>query len=371
MQSPTDNENSRYEVLEEFKTEKNVDRVRFIKNQNGEKIALSALYELDKNTKKKSGSLIKHKINLDPYEKFENNQDKKFSISLVDKIDLSWGVLDYKYTSKIPEYNDDIIITANSNSSYTVLKNSPKLEEIQSVIIPSKDTECTCNTLDTYNICFDSSILLAMNDGFHHIYDINTSKSIKSIKSHEYGLWSVFYLDNSTYLTGSEDSLLKLWDTRSESNKSESTNKHHTASINCIQRDLLLAQNDFTIITGSYDENFTVIDIRKFDKVVHRQKLDCAIWDMNQQVFKGRKIILMASIYEGFNIFEYSDKKQNEQDDYNLNGFLSVKFGDTSPNGFKMHNTIVYGVDSFKDKEDLFISSCSFYDNLVLFWKLI
>lgn len=364
MQSDTGNEISRYEVLDEFKTEKNADRVRFIKNRNEERFALSALYELDKKTNIKSGSLIKHKINLDPSENLENNQEKKFSIALQDKIDLPYGILDYKYISDSPLYNDDIIITSNSNSSYTIFKNSPKLEEIQSVAIPSKETECTCNTLDTYNFCFDSSILLAMNDGFHHIYDIKTSKSIKSIKSHEYGLWSVLHLDNTSYLTGSEDSLLKLWDTRSESNKPESTNKLHTASINCIQRDILLTQNDYTIITGSYDENFSVIDIRKFDKMVHRQKLDCAIWDMSQQVFKGRNIILMASIYEGFNIFEIKD-------DYSLNSFLSVKFGEISPNGFKMHNTIVYGVDSFKDQDDLFISSCSFYDNLVLFWKLI
>jgi diphthine methyl ester acylhydrolase len=366
MQSDTCNEISRYEVLEEFKTEKNVDRVRFIKNENGERFALSALYELDKETKKKSGSLIKHKINFDTSENSQNLDENKFGIILHDKIDLSYGVLDYKYITKNTIFGEEIIITANSNCSYTIFKNSPKLEEIQSIAIPSKDHECTCNTLDTYNISFDSTILLAMNDGFHHIYDINTSQSVKSIKSHEYGLWSVFYLDNTTYLTGSEDSLLKLWDSRSGTNKPESTNKHHTASINCIQKDGLITQNDNVIVTGSYDEHFSVIDIRKFDKVVHRQKLDCAIWDMNQQVYKGSKIILMASIYEGFNIFEYSGK----EGDYTLNNYLSVKFGDVSPNGVKMHNTIVYGVDSFKDEEDLFISSCSFYDNLVLFWKL-
>jgi hypothetical protein len=348
-----DNE-TRYEVLKEYKTDKNVDRIKFVYDETGEMFGMAACYELDKVTKQKNGSLIKHKIKL---------EEGKFDIEEIDKIEVPYGVLDYKYVNKYEKIPEDLIFSANSNCSYSIFKNTPKLEEIKSIIIPSTDPDCTCNTLDTYNISNNSTLLLAMNDGFHHIYDINTSQSLTSIKSHEYGLWSILHLDSFNYLTGSEDSLLKLWDSRSNTSKAVGVNKHHTASVNCIQKDILISKNENVIITGSYDENFTVIDIRNFDKVLHRQKLDCAIWDMSQRTHQGQNIILMASIYEGFNIFEY-------EADFSLKSNLSIKFGDTSSNGYIMHNTIVYGVDTFTDKDDLYIASCSFYDNLVLYWKL-
>jgi WD40 repeat protein len=379
----------KYHVIDKIKLKKNVDRVKFIYQDEKENLnnlySLYACYELDKETKLKSGSLCLNKINFSNKNgeteieihnsNYENSKELK--VEQGDQINLPYGILDFKYSkiyttqnSNCDTDNDSIsqinIFTANSNCSFSIfnLSNSTsKLKELEIFPLPSLDTECTCNTLDITNITQDSTVLLAMNDGYHHIFDLNKSQISQSIKSHDYGLWSCLFTDTNTYITGSEDSVLKLWDRRES--KPVMKNLHHTASITCIYKDKLKEQEN-TIITGSYDENFTVIDLRSFDKVMHRQKVDCAIWDINQQTHKGKKILLMASIYEGFNIFEY-----NNENLYSLSNLLSIKIGEESKEGIQMHNSIVYGVDAVKCEEDLYITSCSFYDNLVLYWKLL
>jgi len=69
----------------------------------------------------------------------------------------------------------------------------------------------------------------------------------------------------------------------------------------------------------------------------------------------------MSSIYEGFNIWEI------EHNDYNIKHVLRLP---VTKNKDLLHGTIVYGIDiKNKDNNSIDILSCSFYDNLMMYWN--
>jgi WD40 repeat protein len=175
--------------------DKNVDRVKFYKlNENN--YHLSACYHLDKNTGEKTGMLYNHSFNLD------NNE-----FELLGKFSYNYGILDFLFTK------DAKVITANSDSSWSIFDlSNPSIELIKNNKIEMTQKENTCNTVaisETNNI-----VLGGMNSGEHHLWDISKDEYLYGLKSHEYGLWSSLFIDENSYLTGSEDSLMKLWDLR-------------------------------------------------------------------------------------------------------------------------------------------------------------
>ena len=164
------------------------------------------------------------------------------------------------------------------------------------------------------------------------------------------------YLNENMYLTGSEDCLLKLWDIR-ENNKCISINKSHNSSINSI---IKLNFNENIILTGSYDEKINFIDLRQFKNEIKKINTNHMIWDMRQEKLKDKILIFMACSYEGFNIWDV-----NKQ--FDMNHLLRLP---VTENENKFHQTIVYGIDIKKkeNEEKINILSCSFYDNLIMYW---
>jgi WD40 repeat protein len=310
-----------YNLLKQYKTEKNVDRVRFFEF-NGVRFTIAACYHLENN--KKTGGLY-----------VLDNSD----YSLVCKLDLDYGVLDIK------EKDEGVFYTTNSDSSMSCFKfNGNIIEETMNIVIPSTDTQNTCNTLD---IC-GNFILLGMNDGMHHIYNIERGEVTISQKGHDYGLWACMFYDECIYLTGSEDSLVKLWDTRHS--MVTLVNKTHKASVNTIQQSL---NDEYCLLTGSYDEYLRTLDIRKFDACLYETKL-CTIWDFKQVNYKEKHLLFTTCVYDGFKIFENNSKEETFSDLYK---------------GPSEHTSIVYGVDVKVDIDKVLVTSCSFYDNMVLLWE--
>jgi hypothetical protein len=78
----------------------------------------------------------------------------------------------------------------------------------------------------------------------------------------------------------------------------------------------------------------------------------------------------MACIYEVFNIYNFS----NEASNMCLDNIYRMNIGDKALNSngkeISLHNAIVYGVDSIVSNDGIYIVSCSFYDNLIMFWKI-
>lgn len=115
-----------------------------------------------------------------------------------------------------------MLFSANSNCTFSVLSINKNLEESNSpfelktnIKVDKNEDDNCCNFLELSKF-HKEQILLAMNDGNFYLYDLNTQKNIYEQKAHEYGLWSTLFIDENTFLTGSEDSLLKMWDVRSK-----------------------------------------------------------------------------------------------------------------------------------------------------------
>jgi hypothetical protein len=397
-----------YKFLDSVKLEKNVDRVKFINNENGnvsEKYILSACYHLDKESGKKSGSLNLNKINLNikSEHSVEENIPSEKILSKTLTYNFDYGIVDLKYTNTLNSRNDTSIetdynssgmklFTTNSDYSFSIFKinfentekieNHPVIQPLKKYAIYNEEFKYnpkeTCNALDIKTLNSDSSIILAMNDGCHCIFNLAKEKPISIKKSHEYGLWSCMIKDMTGHIffTGSEDSLFKMWDRRTDQ-KAVGVNRTHNASINSIQN-FLNDDNSNYIVTGSYDETLRIIDIRKFGECVYKKKLDCSIWDLNQLNFKGRgNLFLMACVYEGFNVFEFDPEKiileNNENDSSCIKNIFSFAL-EKEESIYKSlnHKTIVYGVDStnFQSDDELYVTSCSFYDNTISFWKI-
>ena len=83
---------------------------------------------------------------------------------------------------------------------------------------------------------------------------------------------------------------------------------------------------------------------------------------MKQSFIKDKNLLLMSSIYEGFNIWEIESNNECK-----MNHILRLPITKRE-NIF--HGTIVYGID-IKNQNDnsIDILSCSFYDNLMMYWN--
>ena len=162
-------------------------------------------------------------------------------------------------------------------------------------------------------------------------------------------------------------------------------NKSHKASIICILRDDLefigcyakQGNSSNYLITGSYDENLYFFDIRKLNEEIYKEKLNCSIWDIKQNLFgkkEKKKLIFMSCIYEGFRVYEFNSEinfLKNEKNKFGLD-LLSWK-----ENGKQeCHNSIVYGLDMCNvfnknmQCQDLISVTCSFYDNKIILWNV-
>ena len=91
-------------------------------------------------------------------------------------------------------------------------------------------------------------------------------------------------------------------------------------------------------------------------------KTEHSVWDMKQSLIADKNLLLMSSIYEGFNIWEIEP-----DNDYNMKHILRLP---VTKNKDIFHGTIVYGIDIHKkDNNSIDILSCSFYDNLMMYWN--
>lgn len=173
---------------------------------------ISASYHLDKSNNTKSGGIYLNKI----------NQNETIGTYTIDKkenfISLDYGVLEYKINK-----SRNLLFTANSNCTFSIFSinnifensNIPFKFKVNTEIAENVNDNC-CNYIEL-NKFNEQQVLLAMNDGSFHFFDINKQEKFFNSKGHQYGLWSTFIVDENTFLTGSEDSILKMWDLRSKS----------------------------------------------------------------------------------------------------------------------------------------------------------
>ena len=351
-----ENEEYKYKIYDKYTCCQNIDRIKFFKNESKNKRikALSAGYHLDKETQKKTGGIFY----------FDISEENKIIPIESENILLDYGILDIKFSK-----DNSFIFTANSDYSYTIfdLKNN----SVNKKHLIENNEEKNKITNDVIEIdSKEEKIFLGANDGQIFVVDLPTQKNILSIpNAHEYGIWSIHLLvENSPnlFMSGGEDAQIKLWDIRTKEgeigfNNKSSNNKSYQSSINFIDH-LKCDLSNNVLITGSYDEKIILFDIRNFPKELKFIKTEHSVWDMKQSCLNSKNLLLMSSIYEGFNIWEIEP-----DNDYNMKHILRLP---VTKNKDIFHGTIVYGIDIHKkDNNSIDILSCSFYDNLMMYWN--
>ena len=324
----------------QMNTEKNVDRVRFSKVNNNQ--IYSACYQLDKGLK--SGLIYNHSITNTTF--VENY-----------KIDLKdYGILDFRLNK-----TEKLLFSGNSNNSISIFNLSdnsitPKTNFEFKNTGSGDNINNTTNIIDYNEDSCSSLVLCGMNDGYMHLFDLEKEQVVSTNKNHEFAIWSGLIYDENIVLTGADDSFIKLFDRRS--NKIENSLNFHKFGVTCFVKD---DSNPYQIISGSYDEHIILWDIRNPKPYFSKKKIGYTVWDIKQNNYKNKNLLLVACIYDGFRIYENNFSEEGSS----INEILF----------FEEHNSIVYGIDTRFVKNDnnetsLNIISCSFYDNLVINWTI-
>ena len=348
-----ENEKYKYEIYDKFTCSQNIDRIKFYKNElkNSRIDLLSAGYHLDKETQKKSGGIFF----------FQIGQNHKLIPLENENILLDYGILDIKFSKK-----NSYIFTANSDYSYTIIdiiNNSLKKINLYNQKEKETKEKITNDIMEIDNL--EQKIIFGTNDGNIFINDLNTQKNILNIKNaHDYGIWSIKLLEDNEniFITGGEDAKIKIWDLRINSKVNKINDKSYQSSINYINT-LKFDLSKNTLITGSYDEKIIFFDIRYFPKELKINKTEHSTWDIKQASLGNKNLLFISSIYEGFNIWEIDNENS-------MNHILRLPL---TKDKDIFHKTIVYGVDieyfEHKKNNTIDILSCSFYDNLMMYWK--
>lgn len=348
--------------LQSFYTNLNVDRCFLIedstiknilnKNLNDDTSFIYynfyACYHLENNVK--SGYLGFNKVNYNENNNFDINILKDFNKSKV----LNYGILDIKFN----EINSSIY---SSNSDGSISQFDIKEFYIEKDYIPNNNLISDNNCSNTLEFTLDkNNLIVGFNEGNLNIIDLSSNKKLFSNekKVHEYGIWALCCINNNIFLSGADDNTICLNDIR-DKKLIVSKNTAHSGGINHVNN---FFENENIYLSGSYDECISLFDIRKINSSLYKQKLNCAVWDVKQIKTKSnRHIINVASIYEGFNVFDVT---------YSINNnklFNDISFN--TLNRYNFHNSIVYGVDSRLHDNKVIVNSCSLYDNFIAYWS--
>lgn len=337
-----------------YKSSLNIDRIKHFTHPSHANSMhfITAAYHLNPQTQTKTGALTPYNITastITPLSSLEFNVD--------------YGILDIKRNS-----SNELIYSSNSNNTYSIF--DFETHSVSNIKLPCKDSNdaVTCNTIE---LCPSTAkVFLTSNNGYHHIYDMNTNEHITSIKSHEYGIWSLFVFDTNVYVTGSEDNCIKVWDLRVDSSNAKCVgvnNKSFNSSVNVINR-LNALHNDNVLFIGSYDEKVVFVDARCISDDIKQIRTGHSLWDYREVSNPNNvneNLIFMACIYEGINVYSIDKVK----------GELDLKHEVSLPLNGNYHNSIVYGIDTLSstnnNDKSINVLSCSFYDNTILNWNYV
>ena len=330
--------NYKFEILDKFNIFLNIDRIKFFNNSNYNNInAISAAYHLDNKNKLKKGGLFFFNI----------NETYKLNLLKENNIFTDYGILDIKFNKE-----NSKLFCANSNYTYSIYDFNTN--KIDNYLLKEKKEDLPIDIIELYNN--NEKCLFGSNDGYFIYYDLIKNKEIFNKKIHDYGIWSLFILNDNLFLSGAEDNLLKLHDIRTKN--TISICKEYNSSINYISK---LNFNDNILFTGGYEEKILLFDIRNFPKSCKEIKTNHSIWDCKLTNYKNKNLIFMSSSYEGFNIYEIDN-------DLNMKHIFRMPVTEKED---IFHKTIVYGLDIINKNNKIDVLSCSFYDNLIMHWNFI
>ena len=238
---------------------------------------------------------------------------------------------------------DDKILACNTQGQVHTIDRCSKKVETYSL---TDEFQSTC--LTSLNITdTPDHLALTSNDGSLILIDNKQEKVIQSSKHHDFEAWCAQPMKKSCILTGSDDSTIKLYDTRTNLSK---LCYRANAGVTCLHKPEQFDENLF--FAGSYDSNIYLLDLRQPKVPLSSFEIpnDGGVWQLVSRHVDNSLEIICAGMYSGVHkiIFENSEfTLRNSFEDYSKG--------------------ISYGVDFYKDH----YAMCSFYEKKVAIFDFI
>ncbi|XP_055951630.1 diphthine methyltransferase-like [Argiope bruennichi] len=288
----------------------------------------------------------------------------------LEKIDIaqSGGVLDLKWCPQLIN-GEPVLGAACSNGKIILLRMSSNSSRIhlQELINLNLSLEEKKMILSLDWSCQEGSITTIASDTKGNLNYVALRESelslLESWNAHGFESWIVAfdYSHPNVVYSGGDDCRLKGWDLR---NVSSATfiNKSHSMGVTAISKSKL---NEHLLVTGSYDENVFLWDVRSMKIPISEISLNGGIWRLKWHP-QNPSFLLSASMHNGFHVLSIEDGALKEKAHYNK------------------HESLAYGVDwrlqsnetgetTASDTErcvSSLVASCSFYDKLLHIWEV-
>lgn len=212
-------------------------------------------------------------------------------------------------------------------------------------------------------------------------------------------VWSAGFCSRQAVLTGGDEGLVKLWDTRA-TNRPSQVYKDFDAGVTSIAPH---PRHEHLVAVGSYDETMAVYDVRLPRPLLYRshKKLGGGIWRIKWHPITDHRL-LVAAMHSGcrvLNLKGFCRYVEQEEDDslrqqasfFNEHAFVSptssnlsehpnthYRLGAKSTKKFAEHSSMAYGADWLVARHPLHqqsyfeaAASCSFYDRAVYLWDSV
>ncbi|ODV92926.1 hypothetical protein CANCADRAFT_21531 [Tortispora caseinolytica NRRL Y-17796] len=293
-----------------------------IRHPRNNKIIIIGTYVLDKETGKRYGSVATLKAQIDECVEIASVRTPESS------------VLDLK---AIPSRTNEFVSAQSTGSIiFWIIEEDGTIHKQKALNV--FDPEVL-----VLSIGFDSTgslMVLTLTTGEVSVMDMNKLELLFTTKVHDLEAWTGVFKDN-LILSGGDDQKLACLDTRIEAVVLQNRNIHGAGVTS------ILPRSENKLLTGSYDDNCRVIDMRSAFREVSATDLGGGVWRLVPNKYNDD--ILACCMYGGARIMQ-------EQSDS-----VSIIKSYTDH-----HQSMVYGGDWLDDSH---VVTCSFYDKLLCNWS--
>lgn len=178
-------------------------------------------------------------------------------------------------------------------------------------------------------------------------------------KAHDFELWTTSFDTHQPHLvyTGSDDCKFSGWDLREGPPKlAFQISKAHKMGVCVIAKS---PSDPNTLLTGSYDENLRLWDVRSISRPVNEASLGLGggVWRIKHHPFEPG-LVLAACMHNGFAIVKVKGAEAEVIERY------------------CKHESLAYGADWHREepvhggeRKNSLVATCSFYDRLLRIWR--
>ncbi|KAL1497904.1 hypothetical protein ABEB36_008786 [Hypothenemus hampei] len=342
-----------FETLFKYNTEFSADSVEWCPHDPNKNIFVCGNYQLGEpsndNTTNRLGRILLFALS-------ENHLTLCQSINTEAILDQKWCPNQINGTSLLGVVNAKraLQIYRLENSNLILMTEFKFSDSVSETLILSLDwSTAKYESQQPHITCSDSN-------GNIHLLQLQNDKLVlqQSWHGHSFQAWiaGFYYWDPNIVFSGGDDAVFLKFDKRI-GDSPVAKNREHDAGVTSFHSN---KSNEFIVVSGSYDENIRLWDIRNIKNSLNLIKMPGPLWRLKWDPFI-QKYLLAASMLGGVHIIKVLPNKMEIVDSY------------------YEHKNIAYGADwsflepdaleTFHGEGNVLVGSCSFYDQLVCISK--